>query len=238
MNFVIPMAGAGSRFVEAGYDVPKMFLMAKGKTLLEWSVDSLPLNLCTNLVFIYQSSLNNHIDVEKFILSKYSKIKNIQFLAIPNITRGQAETVYLAKELIVLDKPMVIFNIDTKFSSSTLEACLLNKDNDGVLGAFYNNSNKFSFAKVDPETNFVVEVKEKVAISNLALTGLYSFKIADSFFQTAQYEIENDIKNGGEFYIAPMYNNLIKRGQKFVIDNVESYDVLGTPQEYLQFLSK
>ena len=45
MNFVIPMAGRGERFKKAGFSLPKMLIESHGKTLLEWSVDSLPLEL-------------------------------------------------------------------------------------------------------------------------------------------------------------------------------------------------
>ena len=45
MNFLITMAGEGRRFREAGFTVPKMLIEAKGKTLLEWSIDSLPLKI-------------------------------------------------------------------------------------------------------------------------------------------------------------------------------------------------
>jgi choline kinase len=35
------MAGLGSRFRKAGYNVPKYMIEAKGKTLFEWSMISL-----------------------------------------------------------------------------------------------------------------------------------------------------------------------------------------------------
>ena len=41
MTVIITMAGAGSRFKKAGYKVPKYMIEVKGKTLFEWSMDSL-----------------------------------------------------------------------------------------------------------------------------------------------------------------------------------------------------
>ena len=41
MNLVITMAGLGTRFRKAGYTVPKYQIMAHGKTLFEWSMESL-----------------------------------------------------------------------------------------------------------------------------------------------------------------------------------------------------
>ncbi len=41
MNIVIPMAGLGSRFQNAGVTTPKPLIVVDGKTLIEHSVDSL-----------------------------------------------------------------------------------------------------------------------------------------------------------------------------------------------------
>ena len=41
MTIIITMAGLGSRFKKAGYNCPKYMIEAKGKTLFDWSMDSL-----------------------------------------------------------------------------------------------------------------------------------------------------------------------------------------------------
>ncbi len=236
MNFVIPMAGAGSRFKKAGFNKPKMLLEAHGKTLLEWSVDSLPLELCTSLVFIGLKEHKEKYNLENFIENKYGKY-NIQFLWLNDITRGQAETVYKAKDLIDLDTDLVIFNIDTFFISDTLKKNLLKNNIDGVLGAFKSKEDRFSFAKL-AEKGYVTETAEKIVISNYALTGLYHFKYPKDFFDICQKHIENHILYKNEFYIAPMYNELIKQGKKFIIDIAKEHWILGTPEEYKLFIEK
>jgi dTDP-glucose pyrophosphorylase len=236
MNFIIPMAGAGSRFKNAGFKKPKMLLEAHGKTLLEWSVDSLPLELCTNLVFIGLKEHKEKYNLETFIKNKYVKY-NLKFLWLDNITRGQAETVYKAKNLIYFDTDLVIFNIDTFFISNTLKRNLLKNNIDGVLGAFENEEDRFSYAKLNNK-GYVTETAEKVVISNYALTGFYHFKYPKDFFDICQKHIENNILYKNEFYIAPMYNELIKKGKKFVIDIVKEHWILGTPEEYWKFIDE
>ena len=41
LTVVITMAGLGSRFRKAGYNVPKYMIEVHGKTLFEWSMESL-----------------------------------------------------------------------------------------------------------------------------------------------------------------------------------------------------
>jgi dTDP-glucose pyrophosphorylase len=238
MNFIIPMAGRGSRFSVAGFHSPKMLIKANEKTLLEWSLESLPLHLCTNLIFIALDEHNNNNKLEDFIYNKYPKLKPvIKFVFLKSITRGQAETVLQAKNLIDKSKDLLIFNIDTRFSSKTLEKKLLSKKWDGILGAFISNDSKYSFAKIN-SSNQVIEVAEKVAISKYALTGLYHFKNPNDFIDAAEEAISNEETVKNEFYIAPLYNKLISRKRKIVIDQVDNFDILGTPEELETFLKK
>lgn len=235
MNFIIPMAGHGSRFVKAGYALPKMLLEAHGKTLLEWSVDSLPLQLASTVVFVGLKEHNEQFQLEEKIKTFYPQLL-VKFLWLDAVTRGQAETTFLALPCCEDDKPLVIFNIDTFFQSSTLSANLQREDIDGVLGYFTSEEERFSFAALDANGQYVADVKEKEAISSYALTGLYTFKTVADFKETYQYHTDNNLTVKGEYYIAPMYKYLIDLGKKYILDEAEKHYILGTPDEYQYFL--
>lgn len=235
MNFVIPMAGRGERFGRAGYSKPKLLLPAHGKTLLEWSVDSLPLELCTNLIFVGLIEHETQHNLERWLSDRY-RGANPKFIWIEQTTRGQAETVYLAKDLLDLSKSLLIFNIDTAFRSSRIRTALQKSVTDGVLGAFRSTEPRFSFADVD-DRGVVREVREKSAISPHALTGLYHFTRTEDFLNVASEAIARDEKEKGEFFVAPLYNKLITHGRSFVLDECEEHWILGTPEEYEAFCS-
>jgi len=238
MNFLITMAGEGRRFHEAGYELPKMLIEAKGKTLLEWSIDSLPLNLCSRLIFVAQQKHEDEFQLSKRIISIYgNKVKSVHFKFIDKLTRGQSETACLAKRLIDLSQPLLIFNIDTQFFSSSLEKNLLRKDIDGVLGAFYSEEPRFSFAALNDE-NFVTKTAEKEVISSNALTGLYHFTYPEDFFEAAESAFSKNETTKGEFYIAPLYNHLITKGRKLIVDMADEVNILGTPEELKLFIEK
>ena len=229
------MAGRGQRFVDAGYEKPKMLIEAKGKTLLEWSVDSLPLELSSKLIFILLKDHDDDYNLVEIISSKYGN-HSIEFVVLDEVTRGQAETVLKAKHLWDLETDLVIFNIDTFFYSPSLKVQFQRKT-DGILGCFLDKSDskRFSYAKTN-EDSVVIEVAEKVHISNNALTGLYHFKNANDFIRVAQKHLNENQTVQGEFYIAPMYNDLIKEGKQFKLDLCEDYAILGTPKELETFL--
>jgi choline kinase len=231
MNFIIPMAGNGSRFIEKGYSIPKFLIEVKNKKLLEYSLESLPLELATNIVFIALKEHNLKFDIKEEI-SKILKNKKFELVLLNNVTQGQAETVLVAKDYVDFSKDLIIFNIDTYFKSNSLKKVLVNsrKKKDGVLGSFKSEGTNWSFAKTD-ERGIIIETSEKIPISNNALTGFYHFTNPKDFFETAEDCVKNKIKFKNEYYIAPMYNQLIKKNKKFVLDFVCDFIPLGTPDE-------
>ena len=236
MNFLITMAGEGRRFREAGYELPKMLIEAKGKTLLEWSIDSLPLNLCSRLIFVAQQKHEDEFQISRKIISLYNaRVKSLHFKFIDKLTRGQSETACLAKHLVDLSQPLLIFNIDTQFSSSSLEKNLLRKNIDGVLGAFYSEEPRFSFAALNDQ-GFVTKTAEKEVISSHALTGLYHFTYPEDFFEAAGSAFAKNETTKGEYYIAPLYNHLISKGRKLIVDVANEVNILGRPEELKIFL--
>jgi dTDP-glucose pyrophosphorylase len=235
MNIVIPMAGLGNRFVQSGYKLPKMLLEAHGKTLLEWSLSSLPLNLATTVVFVGLKIHEDEFSLSSRIRELYPEL-NTKFIFLDDVTRGQAETVYLSLGACDSQEQLVIFNIDTYFQSDSLARHLLSNDNDGILGFFESAEDRFSFASLDENDKYVTDVREKEVISPFALTGLYTFSNIADFRETFEYHQEHNLTTKGEYYIAPMYNYLIEKGRKYVLDKADKHFILGTPDEYEHFL--
>ncbi|HIP26824.1 MAG TPA: hypothetical protein EYG80_04125 [Flavobacteriaceae bacterium] len=239
MTFVIPMAGEGSRFTHEGYTLPKYMIEVHGKTLFEYSLESLPIEIADKLIFICLKKHELNFNISKFINEKIDH-PSVEIIFLDKITRGQAETVYMVKDKIDYDDELLIYNIDTYFKSSTLKHILLNaqQKKDGILGTFIDQSDdeKWSFAQINSQA-IVTKTTEKDKISNFALTGLYHFTKASDFLNISKKWIEEGKTVRDEFYIAPMYNDLISNGKQFVLDEVDEFIPLGTPSEVKQFES-
>ncbi|MFH0702394.1 MAG: sugar phosphate nucleotidyltransferase [bacterium] len=243
MIIVIPMAGKGDRFFKAGYKIPKYMIQAKDKTLFEYSLSSLPLDIAKKIIFVGLSEHNEKYNLTEFINKKIkilSKNINYEIVLINEITGGQAETVLKAKDFLNQDEDLMIYNIDTYFYSKNLKEKLLDKTKkkDGIIGAFKIDfpDNKWSYARINSAEK-VIETTEKIPISNYALTGLYHFTRAKDFLNIAESHIASNKKELNEFYVAPMYNDLIKRGKEFVLDVAEDFIPLGVPQDVEVFLN-
>ena len=239
-TIVIPMAGEGKRFKDDGILEPKYMIKVKDKTLFEWSVDSLPINISKKIIFVcleeHEKKFNVSEFIKKIMNQKYPNSK-YEVIYVKQTTRGQVETVLHAKHLIRPESSLIIYNIDTYFVSTRLKTKILtlkNKNIDGVLGCFKSNDENLSFIKLN-EKGFVEEVKEKEKISDYASTGLYMFTSAKQFFEAGENMIENENKVKNEYYVSEIYNMLLKLNTKFEIDIAEEFTPLGTPNDLKKF---
>tara|TARA_B110000263_G_scaffold177843_1_gene155577 strand:+ start:181 stop:1326 length:1146 start_codon:yes stop_codon:yes gene_type:complete len=240
---VIPMAGHGKRFKNAGITKPKFMIEVESKTLFEWSLDSLPIEISRKIIFVCLEKHEKEFNVSKFIKNimreKYPKI-NYELIYLEKTTRGQVETVLRAKQLIDSENPLIIYNIDTHFVSTRLKTKILslkNRNIDGLLGCFTSNNKNLSFVEIN-EKGYVKKVREKEKISSLASTGLYIFSSAKQFIEAAEIMIKNDRKVKEEFFVSEIYNILLKSGKMFEIDMAEEFVPLGTPDDIKKFERK
>jgi capsule biosynthesis phosphatase len=237
--FVIPMAGKGQRFKDEGILEPKFLVETKGRTLFEWSLEGLPLDIASKVIFVCLNEHEKKYNIKNFIRKNIEKKfpeLNHEIIFLDKTTRGQVETVLHAKEHINNDSTLVIYNIDTYFLSTRLKSKLLtikNTNIDGILGAFNSNDSKLSFIELDSE--FVKRTKEKEPISDIASTGLYVFNHGKDFVDAAEFMLSSRLNTDNEYYVSELYNILIKRGKKFVIDLADNFSPLGTPDDIKKF---
>jgi dTDP-glucose pyrophosphorylase len=231
MNIVITMAGRGTRFRQAGYDVPKYMIEAQGRTLFEWSMISLAGYRSKNdrAVFIVQEE----DEAAEFIrrMSKKLDFKDCRVIEIGAATDGQATTALLAADCWEQEKPLLIYNIDTFVKPGAMRKEDLR--GDGFIPCFLGKGDHWSFVKLDAAGR-AVEVREKERISDYCTLGAYYFKTATLYEELYRefFALPESLEKG-ERYIAPMYNYLIKKGGEVYISVVGEKDVfvLGTPGE-------
>lgn len=234
-NIVITMGGVGSRFLKAGYNKPKYMIEVKGKTLFEWSVISLNQFIINENKFIFIVKKSDC--ATNFIKERCEKMElnHYHIIEIDGLTDGQATTALFAKEYWNAEKPVLIYNIDTHIQPDAIQPSDYN--GDGWIPCFEAPGASWSFAKLDAN-NKVVEVREKVRISDYATIGLYGFSSANLYLKVyEEYYSKPENLEKGERYIAPLYNQLIQDGLdvRIMKINKEKVHVIGTPEELEQF---
>lgn len=237
MNIVIPMAGRGSRFAEAGFTTPKPLIPVRGLPMYAWAVEGLPLDRASRLVFVVLREHVEGTDVVDDIKTRYAKLRPI-VVQLDAITHGQLCTVLAARDAIDGDEPLLIFNADTYCRTGFAKAVdAFAADVAGALGVFAAPGDHWSFARTDAAGR-VVETAEKKRISRHCSTGLYWFKRGCEFVKHADAMIAADERTRGEFYVAPLYNRLIADGRDVRLIEAEEVWAMGTPAELDTFLAR
>lgn len=235
INIVIPMAGMGSRFKEAGYTFPKPLVEVRSEPMIKVVVDNIGIK--GRYVFLV---LREHYGryALKYLLPLICKDNPCEIVVVDQITQGSACTVLLAEKFINNESELLIANSDQWVSWSPDHFLDYNrkKGADGSILTFHNTHPKWSFARLDDTSSKIVEVAEKRPISNLATVGIYWFKKGSDFVTAAKEMIAKDDRTNGEFYTCPAYNYLIAAGKTVLNYPIAEMRGLGTPEDLQAFL--
>lgn len=233
LNVLIPMAGAGSRFSNAGYTFPKPLIEVKGKPMIQVVVENL--NIKANYIFIVQKKHREQYNLETLL-----KLiaPNCTVIETDGITEGAACTALLAKSIVDNDKPLFFANSDqfVEWDSNDFFYKMNETKCDGGIVTFNATHPKWSYAKVN-EKGLVTQVAEKNPISNLATVGFYYWKKGSDFVKYAEKMIEKDVRVNNEFYVCPVYNQAINDGLKIRTFAAEKMWGIGTPEDLNTFLN-
>ena len=236
MNIIIPMAGEGSRFKSAGYTFPKPLVDVDGKPMIQCVVENLDFD--ANYIFLVRT---DHIKEYSGLIDTLDRITNGRFdyVEVDSLTEGAACTALLAEKFINNDEDLLIANSDQHITYSSQNFHMLkNLTNcDSMVFTFNAVHPKWSFVKTNSR-GFVVEVAEKRPISNIATCGIYWYRKGSDFVKYAKKMIEENTRVNNEFYIAPVYNELIKDGKTLIPFYVDKMNGLGTPEDLEKYLSK
>lgn len=216
LNIVIPMAGRGSRFAQAGFNTPKPLIPVGGRPMIQWVIENVRPARPHRFTFL---CLAEHLERYSEVPEELRRIcPGCAIVPVAGVTEGAACTVLLAREFIDSGDPLMIANSD-QIVDLAIEDYLLAGDVpgvDGLIMTFWSDHPKWSYCRMRADGS-VSEVVEKQVVSNEATVGIYNFRRGADFVRAADAMIAADLRVNGEFYVAPCYNQLIDEGARIVI---------------------
>ncbi|MCW8965851.1 MAG: glycosyltransferase family 2 protein [Candidatus Pacearchaeota archaeon] len=239
MNILVPMAGRGSRFLKEShnnpeYAKPKPTINVKGHPMVRWALASLPLTEKDQLIFLVLKEHVENFRIDETLKKTFGD--KIKIIVVDKLTEGAACTALLAKEYINNEEPLLVTDSDHYLDGAKIFNVLEKyKDLDGLIPVFYANNSKWSFSKIDEE-EYVIEVAEKLKISRNANIGAYYFGKGRDFVWAAEEMIEENDRTNEEFFMAPVYNYMIRRGKLIRLVRPRFAHGLGTPKDLEKFL--
>ncbi len=244
---LIPMAGAGERFRQAGILTPKPLLKVNGSPMFVQAARSLP--IAQRYVFVAQK---NQFD-DAFDLIVKESFPQSSIVLLDKITQGQAEScamgISLAEPSLDITKPLTIGACDNGmvFSLAKFKELVNKIGVDAVAFTFRNhpssarNPQMYGWIKTENEgSNRAVAVSVKKPVSDNprkdhAIVGSFYFREAKNFLEAFQSMKENDVRVNGEFYVDSLFGEMIKNGSDCRVFEVDRYICWGTPDDWKTF---
>lgn len=222
MKVVILCGGLGVRFKSL---FPKPLNLIHGKPLIYWTLKTVPF---TDIIIVYNYKLDDYNFTHT--VEHLFPEKKFTFIKIKYDTRGPVETLFVGCQQLVdntKSESLLVLDNDTCYDSDSLQ-----KMKEGTNGILYSirkdqNLSHYSFVNIE-NNNRVMDIKERVPISNTICVGGYLFEnidIALTYLKKTLHTIEN----GKEVYMSIVYENMI--ADKLNIIGYESPDnlfILGT----------
>src|SRR3954470_20083450 len=216
LQIVVPMAGRGSRFAQAGFSVPKPLIPVGGRPMIQWVIENIRPARPHRFIFL---ALAEHLTQFSEVPAELRRLcPGCEIVPVRAVTEGAACTVLLAKEFINSGDPLMIANSD-QIVDLPIDDYLAHGDAPGVSGlimTFWSDHPKWSYCRMRADGT-VSEVVEKQVVSNEATVGIYNFRHGADFVRAAESMIAADLRVNNEFYVAPCYNQLIAEGARVVI---------------------
>ncbi len=236
MKILIPMAGAGSRFAKEGYTFPKPLIDVAGKPMIQTVVENLDFD-CEYIFLVRRE----HIESFDGLLNTLEVITNgrFKYVVVDELTEGAACTALLAEKYIDTDEDLLIANSDQyiEYLSQNFISLKNITNVDGIVFTFNAVHPKWSFVRTNSR-GYVIEVAEKKPISNIATCGIYWYRRGSDFVKYTKQMVDKNIRVNNEFYIAPVYNELINDNKTLIPFYVHKMWGLGTPEDLTYYLER
>lgn len=250
MRILIPMAGDGKRFQEAGYKENKAVLpMVYRKT-----GEACPMVVCSvldlpgikesgkNIAFIMRDfHVKQGVDAE---IRKW--YKNATFFSVESLTEGQACTCMLAEDFIDMDDELLIAACDNGIEYDMDSFCDLKRDSDLIVFTYRHdkrveeNPDAFGWVKTD-SSNRITGVSVKKHISDdpkndHAIVATFWFRTGRIFVDSVEKMIRENDRVNDEFYVDEAIKHAVEMGYRARAFEVQKFLNYGAPQDYENYL--
>lgn len=240
LHIVMPMAGEGSRFANAGWTTPKPLIELNGQSLFKHAISS----VTAEGIKMKYSFVVRHEHIEKYGIGAGIKsfLPEANIFSVMKTTRGAVETCLMAESAIADDDAVIIMDCDIEFRSVKFIEIIkdilsqsVEEANGGALVSFESSEPKYSYAEVG-EDGLVKRTAEKEPISTHALCGAYFFSTGKRFKEIAHQLLNEAEFKKPEYYVSLLYNYMLANGEKVQLAPMEEYYSYGTPEELQKFL--
>lgn len=245
-RILIPMAGAGQRFADAGYTVHKPAIMTvdratgQEKPMVVCATKDLPGVAADGSNVIYVDRNFHKTDgVEDAIRAWYPRAA---FITVDHLTEGQACTCMLAEPYLDPEQPLLIAGCDNGMDIDRDAFDALTKECDCIVFTYRHNEavlanpNAYGWMIADADGNITgTSIKKAISDSPMedpAVVATFWFRRAAVFIEATKKMIAENDRINGEFYVDQTVKHVLDLGYRAKIFDIDRYVGWGTPADY------
>lgn len=245
-RILIPMAGAGQRFADAGYTVHKPAIMTvdratgQEKPMVVCATKDLPGVAADGSNVIYVDRNFHKTDsVEDAIRAWYPQAA---FITVDHLTEGQACTCMLAEPYLDPEQPLLIAGCDNGMDIDRDAFDALTKECDCIVFTYRHNEavlanpNAYGWMIADADGNITgTSIKKAISDSPMedpAVVATFWFRRAAVFIEATKKMIAENDRINGEFYVDQTVKHVLDLGYRAKIFDIDRYVGWGTPADY------
>lgn len=245
-RILIPMAGAGQRFADAGYTVHKPAIMTvdratgQEKPMVVCATKDLPGVAADGSNVIYVDRNFHQTDgVEDAIRAWYPQAA---FITVDHLTEGQACTCMLAEPYMDPEQPLLIAGCDNGMDIDRDAFDALTKECDCIVFTYRHNEavlanpNAYGWMIADADGNITgTSIKKAISdrpMEDPAVVATFWFRRAAVFIEATKKMIAENDRINGEFYVDQTVKHVLDLGYRAKIFDIDRYVGWGTPADY------
>lgn len=243
LQIVLPMAGQGQRFADAGYALPKPLLPIGGVPMVVRAILDLP--PAARVILLVRTEHMTRFGLDRAVLAH---IPHAVVVPVEHLTEGQACTVRLAAPHLDPDAPVIVGACD---NTHLYDADALTRSmaaHDAVIWTYRGEPRvqlkptAYGWVRTDqasPERALDVSCKVPISttpINDHAVSGFFGFRTARMMNDAIDSMVAAGTRVNGEYYMDTVPNVLIAAGRNVGVFEVEKYIGWGTPSDYEDFL--
>lgn len=251
MNIIIPMAGAGQRFADAGYKTHKPAIPTTDRR----SGRNLPMVVCATMdlpgvesggknVTYIDRTFHKTDGVEAKIAKYYPKAS---FITVDKLTEGQACTCLLALDKINNEEELLIAGCDNgmvfnyeafqKLTNQCDVMVFTYRHNQAVL----ENPDAYGWVEVGVNNRITgLSIKKAISATPMndhAIVATFWFRHGSDFVKAAEKMITENDRVNNEFYVDEVIKHAIDLGLDARVFEIERYLGWGTPRDYEEYMN-
>lgn len=239
MQLVVPMAGLGRRFIDAGFELPKPLIPVEGTPMVVRAVWELPATGRT--IFVVHAEHVERFQIDDVLRQFFPEC---QIVVTPIVTEGQACTVRLAGDELDPDDAVLVAACDNShlYDLNKFERLTTAEPYDCLIWTYRHDSRVLlrpeahGWVQTRGKSWEVESVSCKRPISTTpredhAVSGCFWFRTARQMLDAIDEQVSAGQRVGREFYLDVTPNVLLRRGSRVGVFEVEKYIGWGTPED-------